>query len=176
MPYYGPGMPWYGRGAGNIQAAQQGQARMAEDLEANHQPVRPSLTRSLTCPTCQKCEDPSHERYYFAGGRGGAASYTAAPAHHFQQLDSAAEASFKSIRNGTCEATAKTQGRGGLGNYAAGLVEREEDAKRKGRKLDSQRERLRLDVEKGVDDALAMPARAKLPLSSPKDVSAPGAR
>ncbi len=165
MPYYGPGMPWYGRGAGNIQAAEREKARIAADVEANSSPTSSSTESPSSLQT------PSSQQTSPYTGRGGAGNYFV-PVAKMDHIDVSADASFTSIREGIA-GSSKTIGRGGVGNYAAHAAEGEQKEKNAEMRQKDQRQRLQLDIEKGVEEALAMPQRAKLPLSSPKDVRVP---
>lgn len=61
--------------------------------------------------------------------------------------------------------TAAYRGRGGAGNYAYGVTESEDRIAR--RKNEEEKERLRGMIEKGVEEGLARPERAKLPGGEP---------
>lgn len=57
----------------------------------------------------------------------------------------------------------RTMGRGGVGNFMFGVSEREEQSMRKRIEEENLAEALKKDIEKGVEEQLAMPAKAKLP-------------
>ena len=65
---------------------------------------------------------------------------------------------------GTASAPAY-RGRGGAGNYSFGVTEAEEKAARK--KEEDEKERLRVQIERGVEEGLARPEKAKIPGGEP---------
>ena len=64
----------------------------------------------------------------------------------------------------------RTVGRGGAGNFFFGVSESEEKAARKRIEEEKRREKLKEDIERGVQDQLAMPPKAKLPGGEPFEV------
>lgn len=151
-------MPAYGRGgAGNIQAIEQEKVRIAADIEANHGPTGFHTNESIPL------EYTRHEGQTYAHmGRGGMGNY-------YSPKESNRSGEVKDSRTlkdrGVVEDSnqaAKTYGRGGAGNYAVSLSINEERAARERQAEERTREKLRQDVENGVQQHLALPPKAKL--------------
>ncbi|KAK4548662.1 hypothetical protein LTR36_009573 [Oleoguttula mirabilis] len=168
----------YGRGgAGNIQAIEQDSARVAADLEANQQ------DGSTGVPAAANVE--RQEQQYAHKGRGGVGNWYSPKelkekghfndAHRSHILGDGTQPPANSADVGTGNAppsynaaqpsteTIKTYGRGGAGNYSFGVSESEERAARKRMQQEETKEKLKAEIEKNVQQSLAMPAKAKLP-------------
>lgn len=165
-------MPYAGRGgAGNIQAVDEANKRIAEDLEANQQSAE-SESHTPQPP-------PSQEEQYARVGRGGAGNF------YDPQLLSEADKvnlgdGYNSLGSGgttgpTIDASkapfsepTRTFGRGGAGNYSFDASENQDRALRKKLAEDEEKKKvLKEQVERGVQETLAMPAQAKLPVEKP---------
>ena len=165
----------FGRGgAGNIEAVQKENERINNDLEAS-QSAADNVGNDFVPPA----DIQRDEQQYAHTGRGGAGNYyspkdlnqkgnfsdahrshipgdgTLAPAE-----GSTAPPSYNAVSSGT-EAARKT-GRGGAGNYDFGINEAETKAARRRREEDEKQARLKQDIEKGVQESLAFPSKAKL--------------
>lgn len=64
----------------------------------------------------------------------------------------------------------RTTGRGGMGNFMFGVSDSEQQAARKKVEDEKKAEALKKDIEKGVEDRLATPEKAKLPAQEPFDI------
>lgn len=159
-------MPYAGRGgAGNIQAVDEASKRIAEDIEANHGAVK-----SYTLPA-QSQDDQQYARV----GRGGAGNF-----YSSQELSDAEKAGLgdgiNSLGSGAVEASktapaepTRTFGRGGAGNFSFDSGENQDRASLKKLEEDEQKKlQLNEQVEKGVEQTLAMPPKAKLPRAEPE--------
>lgn len=146
----------YGRGgAGNINTVSAQNARIAEDLEANQSP-----SDSFTTASPLEIQQPSYI------GRGGSGNYAdRKESKHWDDLGRAEEATFASMRQQTGQARSPTYGRGGAGNFASGApaVESKLKASRKNTEDELKRDKLQQDIEREVEERLAMPQKAKLP-------------
>ncbi|KAK3055531.1 hypothetical protein LTR09_003451 [Extremus antarcticus] len=143
-------MPPYGRGgAGNIQTIEQENAKVAADLEANQSSAEKYTTEQLP--------PKREEQQYKRTGRGGAGN----------MVDSNVSKKDDLVGSGPTPkpvgATGPARyGRGGAGNhdYSDGIW-RSENA-RKTEKEHASREKLQQAIEKGVEESLAMPQKARL--------------
>ena len=145
-------MPPYGRGGvGNIQAVTQEKERAATDLEANERTEESTSSSQL----------PNHSQgssqQYASAGRGGAGNFYFANNNNNDMQPEDGPGGSKSTDQST-----RTPGRGGAGNYEfAAYGSREAAAFERAREQRSQ-ERIAQDVEKDVEQRLAIPQRAKL--------------
>jgi hypothetical protein len=147
-------MPPYGRGgAGNIQAIEQENARIAADLEANQSATDNALNDRLTSgiSTQKEAQPCTHT------GRGGAGNFV--DSKDLRQEDISGHRS-NADASGTV-AGAK-YGRGGAGNheFIAALKEQEDAKQLEGEHIT--REQLKQEIERVVKESLAMPQKAKL--------------
>ena len=148
-------MPVYGRGgAGNIQVLTQEKDRIATDLEANKTIEEPTSSSQL--PNTAR---GSNLQYAYAG-RGGAGNfYSAKDKNNVQPPAGRDDSSSTRIYPGK---STQPPGRGGAGNYEfatdgnidAAAIERVREQR--------SRERTTQDVEKVVEQQLAVPPKAKL--------------
>lgn len=159
----------HGRGgAGNIQRENE---KISNDLEAN-QSAADNATNSYVPPDIAE----KSEAQYAHTGRGGAGNYyspqdlsqtgsfSGAQTSHI--LGDGTPAPSDNTRPAAAPAatgglTSKT-GRGGAGNYDFGINEAERKAARQHEEADRRQQQLKEDVEKGVQDNLAFPSKAKL--------------
>lgn len=161
-------MPYAGRGgAGNIQAVEEANKRIAEDIEANH----PGAETLNTQPA------PTSDEQYARVGRGGAGNF------YNPQDDSDTNRiglgdGINSLGSGPIETSRKTAvsnpeptknfGRGGAGNFLFDSSENQDRALRRQLEEDEQKKQeVKEQVEKGVEETLAMPPKAKLPREMP---------
>ena len=145
-------MPAYGRGgAGNIQAVNQETAKVSADVEANG----PAVNSSGSVADYQRRQ----ESQYVHAGRGGAGNYTST-----KELNEVQRA-----ESGTMPAsqTSRTPGRGGAGNYEFGAQLNNDGGARELENEEQAGEKLKQDIEKGVDEQLAAPPKARLPGGQP---------
>jgi hypothetical protein len=147
-------MPPYGRGgAGNIQAIEQENARIAADLEANQSSADNALNERLPAGL------PSHKvaQPYTHTGRGGAGNFV--DSKDLRQEDISGH---RSNADPAGTMAGARYGRGGAGNheFIAGLKNQEDAKQREGEHIT--REQLKEEIEKGVKESLAMPQKAKL--------------
>ena len=152
-------MPAYGRGgAGNIQAVEQENVRMTADIEANHGTAESYSKESLPAEYTRR-----EEQLYAHMGRGGMGNYYSPKewSKNGDRMDSSTPKDQEFIE-GSNHATT-TYGRGGAGNYALISAVKEENAARERVAEARTREKLRRDAENGVQQRLAVPAKAKLP-------------
>ncbi|KAF2162317.1 hypothetical protein M409DRAFT_27321 [Zasmidium cellare ATCC 36951] len=163
-------MPYAGRGgAGNIQAVEEANKRIAEDLEANQQ----------TAETDSQPHPPSDEQYARVG-RGGAGNF-----YNPQDMNDTDRLGLgdgiNSLGSGAVDtsktATAappppeptRTFGRGGAGNFSFDSSENQERAVRRQLEQDEQRKQvLKEQIEQVVEEKLAMPPKARLPREEPE--------
>ncbi|KAK5135475.1 hypothetical protein LTR08_005263 [Meristemomyces frigidus] len=168
----------YGRGgAGNIQAVAQETARASADLEANEKPTQ---SDHVGPPEDNSARE---EQQYAHTGRGGAGNYyspkdltksgnfsdahrshilgdgTLPPATSMAADSGSAPPSYNTAQ--PSGETIRSYGRGGAGNYAFGAGEG--DAARKKAQEEQIKERLQADIERSVEQSLAVPEKAKLP-------------
>ena len=147
-------------GAGNIDTAAKENARIAEDLEAS-QSAADSFAQTSSPTDYLKRQEPSYV------GRGGAGNYGGVKeADHWADLGRAEEETFAKIRRDS-QPQSPTYGRGGAGNYAAGTAEGRQNIARKRTEDEIKSAKLKEEVEKGVQEQLAMPQKAKLPGGNP---------
>jgi hypothetical protein len=166
----------YGRGgAGNYEAAiQRDNEKISNDLEAN-QSAADNATNSYAPPDIAE----KSEAQYAHTGRGGAGNYyspqdlsqtgsfVGAQTSHI--LGDGTPAPSDNSRPAAAPAAApppKT-GRGGAGNFDFGINEAERKAARQHEDADRRQQQLKQDVEKGVQEKLAFPSKAKLPGGEP---------
>lgn len=146
-------MPSYGRGgAGNIQAVEEENARVAADLEANQ-----SAADSYNKNTVASDYFDREPAQYASSGRGGMGNL-----YDPKHLKDTMPAPGGEPTNRSGNAPTRTYGRGGAGNYAFGLGENEERAAQKTAEEEQSREKLKQDIERGVMKQLATPPKAKL--------------
>ncbi|KAK5125355.1 hypothetical protein LTR85_000464 [Meristemomyces frigidus] len=166
-------MPYGRGGAGNFQAIEQESARVAADVEAN-QPAADSNSTDAAAVERQ-------EQQYAHMGRGGVGNWYSpkelkekghfSDAHRSHILgdgtlppadstDSGAPPSYNTAQPST--ETTRTYGRGGAGNYSFGVSESEERAARKRMRQEETKEKLKADIERNVQESLAMPEKAKI--------------
>ncbi|KAF2029309.1 hypothetical protein EK21DRAFT_113040 [Setomelanomma holmii] len=155
-------MPYGRGGAGNILQAKEESKQVAEDVEAN----RPSTTIAPTQPTSQQPSEYAHM------GRGGSGNwykpselekdgtFTQPPDSTAIPTSSKPQISTPWHPEGQ-ELPVARSGRGGAGNF---VWKSEEEVRREqeGRELDEikVKERVREDVERGVEEGLARPGKA----------------
>jgi hypothetical protein len=165
-----PTMAPYGRGgAGNYEAI-----KINSDLEAS-QSAADNATNSYAPPDIAE----KSEAQYAHTGRGGAGNYyspqdlsqtgnfVGAQTSHI--LGDGTPAPSDNTRPAAAPAVApppKT-GRGGAGNFDFGINEAERKAARQHEGADRRQQQLKQDVEKGVQENLAFPSKAKLPGGEP---------
>jgi len=180
-------MPYYGRGgAGNIEAVQKENERINSDVEAS-QSAAERATSDFVPPADIKRE----EQQYAHSGRGGMGNWFSpaelnqsgkfSDAHRSHipgdgtlspdgnaKTGEGAPPSYNAI-GASVSATegVKKYGRGGAGNYDFGINEAEQKAARRIKTEDEKKARLEEDIEKGVQETLAMPQKAKLPGAEP---------
>lgn len=163
-------MPYAGRGgAGNIQAVEEANKRGVEDLEANHQ-----ATETFTSQPA-----PTSDEQYARVGRGGAGNF-----YNRQDANDTDRVGFgdgiNSLGSGPILTSRKTTvsepepgptrnfGRGGAGNFSFDSSENQDRALRMRLEEDEQKkQQVKEQVEKGVEETLAMPPKAKLPREMP---------
>lgn len=174
-------MPGRG-GFGNIASVAEANERSSADLEANQQSAE-----SAAQPSAFTDSIAQQEQQYAHSGRGGAGNYyspkelnakgqfsdahrshiigdgTLAPS---DSTNTSAPPSYNAVEKARNEPT-RTYGRGGAGNYSFGVSESEERAARKRIDEEQKRERLREEIERGVEEGLAVPQQAKLPAGEP---------
>ena len=144
-------MPPYGRGgAGNIQALEQTNAKIASDLEANQ-----TTSQELLPSDYLHREEPKYVR----SGRGGAGNYYD-PKEVEQSANLGGDAAATVSKAST--ASNPTAGRGGAGNYAFGFSADARSAEREKLEEMRVREKVREDVERGVGEVLAVPPKARV--------------
>ena len=170
-------MPYGRGGAGNIYAVEQETARVQADLEANNS----SSNIKDGQPTDQTRQG---EQQYAHSGRGGAGNYyspqtltetgsfnnatrshilgdgTQAPAATANSPD--INASSNNTGEQSSSGLSRKVGRGGAGNYAFGVSESEEKAALKRLDEEQRRQQVQADVEKGVEEMLAPPPKARV--------------
>lgn len=147
----------YGRGgAGNIDTASPDIARAAADLEANRF-AGDSLSQTSSPLDLVQRQEPSYV------GRGGSGNYgsTDDPSNWEGSNSGSIEPVTKSRRDS--QAQSPTYGRGGAGNYAASTSAIQRNLYRRMTEEELKREKLKADIEQGVNEQLAMPQKAKLP-------------
>ena len=148
-------MPPYGRGgAGNIQAIEQENGRIATDLAANQPPADSHQTESRPADTLLR-----DEQQYTRIGRGGLGNL-----HPTQEMgETSNRPSTGSIRSKETQASnLRTHGRGGAGNYAFSEDGSHTETARKQAQEHQSREKMKQDVENNVNEHLAFPQKAKL--------------
>ncbi|KAK4508428.1 hypothetical protein PRZ48_002166 [Zasmidium cellare] len=160
-------MPYAGRGgAGNIQAVEEANKRIVEDLEANQQ-----ATETYTQPA------PTSDEQYARVGRGGAGNF-----YNPQDSNDTDRVGLgdgiNSLGSGATDTSktptaapepTRTFGRGGAGNFSFDSSENQDRAVRKKLEEDEKKEQqLKEVVEHVVDEKLAMPQKAKLPREVPE--------
>lgn len=151
----------YGRGgAGNIDTASQDIARAAANLEANGF-TGDSFSQTSSPLDLVQRQEPSYV------GRGGSGNYgsTGDPMHWEDSSSRSIEPVTRSRRDS--QAQSPTYGRGGAGNYAASSSASQQNLYRRMTEEDLKREKLKADIEQGVNEQLAMPQKAKLPAGNP---------
>jgi hypothetical protein len=165
----------YGRGgAGNYEAIQRDNEKINGDLEAS-QSAADNAANSYVPPDIA---DKSEAQYAHTG-RGGAGNYyspqdlsqtgnfVGAQTSHILG-DGTPAPSDNTTRPAAAPAAAPPKtGRGGAGNFDFGINEAERKAARQYEEADRRQQRLKEDVEKGVQDNLAFPSKAKLPGGEP---------
>lgn len=177
-------MPPYGRGgAGNYDAVQRENEKIANDLESSQSAAESAMDSYMPPDIAEK-----GEAQYAHTGRGGAGNYYSpqdlsqtgnfsgadtshilgdgTPAPPSEDAKPAAPPAFDGMPSATGGPTAKT-GRGGAGNFDFGINEAERKAAREHEEADQKQQKLRDDVEKGVKEHLAFPSKAKLPGGEP---------
>lgn len=158
-------------GAGNILALQQQHEKIVDDVEANRPRQTAGDQEEVEVPDSSREVQP-----YAYTGRGGAGNYyvpkdlketgqfhNAHRSHILGDGTAAPDSVTPKEGSGAAAQPYRWQGRGGAGNYDWTAAENEERARLK--KLEDDRlkeEKLRIDIEKGVSDALAVPERAKI--------------
>ena len=144
----------YGRGgAGNFQAVQQANAQISADLEAN-QAAAGSLQSDYLAERQQ--------RQYAYSGRGGIGNV-----YSTNELKETAPASEVETTTQGSEETTRTAGRGGAGNYEYAANDNKGKAEREHTEEARSRQKLKQDIERCVEEQLAMPQKAKLPSGEP---------
>lgn len=147
-------------GAGNFDIASQETARAAADLEANQSPTDSFSQTSSPVDLVQR-QAPSYV------GRGGAGNYgSTEDPDNWDTLDRTTSEPLANNRKET-PAQSPTQGRGGAGNYAVGNAAYQLYLSRRMTEDDQKREKLKADIEQGVNEQLAVPQKAKLPGTNP---------
>ena len=156
-------MPSYGRGgAGNIQAlaTQQkelpkGQPKSPSDLEANRSPSLDDALASQIIADSRRAQSEQQGQQYAHTGRGGMGNF--AESKELSKVPSVADDALRGL-DSVNNALFGTYGRGGAGNreYREGQEARKENVAR------ARRESLRAEVERDVEEGLAMPAKAKV--------------
>lgn len=146
-------MPSYGRGgAGNIKAVTQQKERIAADVEANasveDSGIGGDLTRISQGATGQ----------YVKSGRGGAGNFYD-PAEVPTEVETSTQLA---VGKPAEQHTARTAGRGGAGNYESAANSGKQSAAAEEAKETLFRERIAADVEKVINQELAIPQNAKL--------------
>ncbi|KAF2718306.1 hypothetical protein K431DRAFT_306207 [Polychaeton citri CBS 116435] len=163
-------MPYGRGGAGNIQAFAEQQPQPSSqkssevDLEANRQPTTPTAEPS------QSYSEQQQQKEYAHTGRGGAGNWYSPRElsekgnFHDSNLHTAAgrSASGSSLSAAGDAGSARPLGRGGAGNYYGYGADSEVRASLRRREEEAKRERLYEDIERGVEETLAMPQRARL--------------
>jgi len=173
-------MPSFGRGgAGNIEAVQKETERANNDLEANK-----SAASNAGNDFVPPADIKRDEQQYAHTGRGGMGNFYSpkelnqsgnfSDAHRSHipgdgtlapTEGSDAPPSYNAV-SANAEPARKT-GRGGAGNYAIGINEAETRAARRRHEEDERQAKLKEDIEKGVQETLAFPSKAKLPDGEP---------
>ena len=154
-------MPPYGRGgAGNINAVEQAKAKIAADLEANGQSALTADSFDRQGEGLVRSEREEEEPVYKHSGRGGAGNYYS-PTEFGGEGAVASKSSAQGTSSAAPVSNTRTPGRGGAGNYAFGVSEDESDARKR---MEEKRkgEKLREDVERGVNERLALPRKARV--------------
>ena len=162
----------YGRGgAGNYEAAiQRDNEKISNDLEAN-QSAADNATNSYAPPDIAE----KSEAQYAHTGRGGAGNYYS-PQDLSQTGSFVGAQTSHILGDGTpapsdnsrpAAAPPPKTGRGGAGNFDFGTNEAERKAARQHEEADRRQQQLKQDVEKGVQEKLAFPSKAKLPGGEP---------
>lgn len=140
-------MPYGRGGAGNIYAAEQAKARITADLEANH-----AATDSYKEPL--PADYLRHEQQQYAHtGRGGSGNY-------YSPKELTRTGQFSDTHKSQSNESSRI-GRGGAGNYTFAVSDSEEQARRR-MEEEGKCQKLQRDVEKGVNQSLTMPPKAKL--------------
>lgn len=162
-------MPSIGRGgAGNILAASN--ATIPSDLESNRQAVEEDYTQDQL--------EQKEKQEWAHQGRGGAGNFFS-PKELVQKGKFEGAQTSHVLGDGTPESVKTTaesgtgsvsvapafRGRGGAGNYSFGPSEIEE--KRTAEDEEAKKDWLRGQIEKGVEEGLARPEKAKLPGGEP---------
>lgn len=184
-------MPAYGRGgAGNIEAATTPiNNTISKDLEKNQAEAENYLdARTNLANYAGKPHDSLHNQQYAHMGRGGAGNYyspwelqmrgefTGAGTSHVlgdgtpqpKSQETESQGGAPKVEETGKDAATGYRGRGGAGNYSFGVSESEERAIRK--KIEDEnnkKEALRDNIEKGVEEGLARPEKARLPAGEP---------
>lgn len=175
-------MPAYGRGgAGNIEAATALPRAKTPDVEKAADELDARTNLATYAGTAH---DALHNQQYAHMGRGGAGNYyspwelqmrgefTGAGTSHVlgdgtpqPKSQETERMGDKGDMKGTADTGVTYRGRGGAGNFSFGVSESEERATRK-RLEEEQRkkEELRVNSEKIVEEGLARPEKAKMPL------------
>lgn len=155
-------MPAYGRGgAGNIQAVDQQNDRIVKDLEANESNAK-SLTQTLSSDTVKR-----DESQYAYTGRGGSGNF-----YSRKDVSQAKTSGLSDVAASEMIKSTRTSGRGGVGNYEFSANESAQTALKKDTRDEQVKERLTKDIEKEVNEELAMPpkARTTMPKLSDEDL------
>lgn len=153
-------------GAGNIIALQQEKARVAGDVEANHQQAVESA------PVLPQTQDQE----YAHSGRGGAGNYYSPKdlkeTGNFSHKNPVASASGQPGTNSSSQAVPVAKyGRGGAGNMSWGVTESEQKAAiKKIEEEKTKREQIEAESEREAGQSIAMPPKAKLPLPGSETV------
>jgi hypothetical protein len=165
----------YGRGgAGNYDALQRDNEKINSDLEAS-QSAADNATNSYAPPDIAE----KSEAQYAHTGRGGAGNYYS-PQDLSQTGNFVGAQTSHILGDGTPVPSDNTRpaaapaaapppktGRGGAGNFDFGINEAERKAARQHEEADRRQQQLKQDVEKGVQENLAFPSKAKLPGGEP---------
>lgn len=148
-------MPSYGRGgAGNIEAVSRDKERITTDLEANE-----DAKESISAGQLPNISQGSSQQYARAG-RGGAGNfYSTKEKTDLQPLDGPDDS--KTTKTYLSQST-QTLGRGGAGNYEFAVDRSREAAILEEANVQLSKGRITQDIEKDVEQQLAIPQKAKL--------------
>jgi hypothetical protein len=144
-------MPSYGRGgAGNIEAVAQEKERITIDSEANKDAKDCASSSQLP-----NISQGSSQQYANTGCGGAGNVYSANEIHDMQSPDGPDD--IKSTGRST-----QSLGRGGDGNYGCAADGSREAAALERMREQRSQERITKDIEKDVEQQLAIPQKAKL--------------
>ncbi len=152
-------MPIGRGGAGNIEAVEHENARVAADLEASQSSADNYLNSALSSGYTKSQQQQSP---HIHTGRGGAGNFS--ERHQTEQVPASGLAGRVPKQSTSAR---PSYGRGGAGNHEQAASFRNAEASKQQQGEQLTREQLKQQIEKSVKESLAMPPKAKVAGSEP---------